>query len=126
MELQKYGCNLHIEVMKNKKLSFLMLMVSFVWWTLMVSAVQMLLQPMLGPVITLVLAQFLSLWVSTYINGSYAAFYCAVSRPEGMDDLMDNMRSRMREMGMSDSDIHDAGSGPKETDERSDGDDELK
>ena len=110
------------EVMKDKKLSFLMLMVSFVWWSLAVTAAQWILQPLLGSVITLVAAQFLSLWVSTYINASYAAFYRAVSCPAGMDDLMDNLRSRMRQMGMSDSDIHDAGFGPKEEEHHSDGD----
>jgi len=114
------------EVMKNKKFSFLMLMVSFVWWSLTVSVVQMLLQPMLGPVITLVLAQFLSLWVSTYINAAYASFYCAVSHPDGMDDLMNNMRDRMRQMGMSDSDIREAGFGSGKTDGQSDGEDELQ
>jgi len=111
------------EVMKDKKLSFLMLMVSFVWWSLAVTAAQFLLQPLLGTVLTLVAAQFFSLWVSTYINASYAAFYRAVTRPEGMDDLMDNMRSRMRDMGMSENDIHDAGFGPKD---ESNGDDELQ
>ena len=110
------------EVMKDKKLSFLMLMVSFVWWSLAVTAAQWILQPLFGSVITLVAAQFFSLWVSTYINASYAAFYRAVTRAEGMDDLMNNMRSRMRQMGMSDSDIHDAGFGPKEDEHHSDGD----
>ena len=114
------------EVMKNKKLSFLMLMVSFVWWSLALWAVQMFMQPMLGSVITLVAAQFLSLWISTYVNASYAAFYCAVSTPTGMDGLMNNMRSRMREMGMSESDIHDAGFGEKEQSTENNGDDELQ
>ena len=112
--------------MEGKKLSFMVLMLSFVWWSLAVSAAQFMLQPLVGSVLTLVIAQFFSLWVSTYINASYAAFYRAVTRRQGMDDLMNNMRSRMREMGMSDSDIHDAGFAPENDPDPSDGDDVLK
>lgn len=110
------------EIMKDKKLSYLMLMVSFIWWSLLTSVLQMLLQPMLGVVITLVAAQFMSLAISTYMNASYAAFYCAVAHPGGTEQLMGAMRARMREMGMSDSDIDQAGFGQQ--DQRDDGDEE--
>ena len=97
------------ETMKDKKLSYLMLMVSFVWWSLLTTVMQMVLQPILGVVITLVAAQFMSLAISTYMNASYAAFYCAVTRPGGTEPLLGAMRQKMREMGMSDSDIDEAG-----------------
>ena len=111
------------ETMKDKKLSYLMLMVSFVWWSLMTTAVQIVLQPMAGAVITMVVAQFMTLAITTYINASCAAFYCAATRPGGADALLDVMRARMREMGMSDSDIDQAGFG-KQEEEGTDGSEE--
>lgn len=104
------------EVMKNKKLSYFMLQLSFVALSILISFVQMLLGGLLGTVLTLVAAQFMSLALSTYMSASYAAFYCALSRPEGMDDLMNVMRSRMREAGMSEEDIHGFGYGEKPDD----------
>ena len=101
------------ETMKDKKLSYLMLMVSFVWWSLLTTIVQLVLQPMLGVVITLVVAQFMSLALSTYMNASYAAFYCAITRPGGTEALLGAMRERIREMGMTDGDIDEAGFGEK-------------
>ena len=65
----------------------------------------MLLSGMLGAVLTLVAAQFMSLVLSTYMNASYAAFYCSVSKPGGAEDLLNAMRTKMREMGMSDEEI---------------------
>lgn len=102
------------ELMKDKKLSYLMLMVSFVWWSLLTTVVQLVLQPMLGVVVTLVAAQFMSLALSTYINASYASFYCAITRPGGTEQLLGAMRERMREMGMTDSDINEAGFGERD------------
>lgn len=104
------------EVMKNKKLSYFMLQLSFVALSILISFAQMLLGGLLGTVLTLVAAQFMSLALNTYMSASYAAFYCAISRPEGMDDLMNVMRSRMREAGMSEEDIHSFGYGEKPDD----------
>ena len=111
------------EVMKDKKFSFFMLMVSFVGWSLLLSAAQMLLSGMLGAVLTLVAAQFMSLVLSTYMNASYAAFYCSVSKPGGAEDLLNAMRTKMREMGMSDEEIHEAGFMPKDEEKSDNGGD---
>lgn len=97
------------EVMKDKKMSYLMLMISFVGWSLMISAAQLLLGGLLGPVLTMVAAQFLSLMVTTYMNASCAAFYRVASHPDGVDEVLNATRRRMKEMGMSDSDIDASG-----------------
>lgn len=101
------------EVMKEKgrKLSYLMLLISFVGWNLLISIVQVLLAGLAGTVITLVAAQFMTLMLNTYINASCAAYYFAISHTEGMDDLIGTMRRRMRQAGISDSDINAAGFG---------------
>lgn len=98
-------------VMKDKKMTYFMLLVSFVGWNLLISMAQILMLGLVGQVITLVAAQFMSLAVSTYMNASCAAFYRAVSHPDGMGELLVSMRSRMRQAGMSESDIDAAGFG---------------
>lgn len=104
-------------VMKDKKFAFFMLEISFVGWSLLISVAQMLLGGMLGTVLMLVAAQFMSLALSVYINASCAAFYRAVSHPEGMGELYTTMRNRMRQAGMSDSDINATGFGAPQEDE---------
>ena len=101
------------EVMKVKgrKPSYFMLLISFVGWNLLISMVQLLMFGMVGTVITLVAAQFMSLALNTYVNASCAAYYFSVSHPEGMDDLITTMRRRMKQAGISDSDINAAGFG---------------
>lgn len=97
------------ETMKDKKMSYLMLMISFVGWSLLINASQLLLGGLLGPIITMVAAQFLSLWVTTYMNASCAAFYRAASHPDGVDEVLEATRRRMKAMGMSDSEIDASG-----------------
>ncbi len=96
---------------KGRKMSYLMLLISFVGWNLLISFVQLLISGMFGAVITMVAAQFMTLAVNTYINASCAAYYFSVSHPDGMGDLFANMRRRMKQAGISDSDISAAGFG---------------
>ena len=96
---------------KGRKPSYFMLLISFVGWNLLISMAQLLLSGMLGAVITMVAAQFMSLALTTYINASSAAFYHAVSQKDGLDDLFATMRRRMKQAGISDSDISAAGFG---------------
>ena len=96
---------------KGRKMSYLMLLISFIGWNLLVSIAQLLISGIFGSVITMVAAQFMTLAVNTYVNASCAAYYFAISQASGMDDLMDNMRRRMREAGISDNDINAAGFG---------------
>ena len=88
--------------MQHMKMSYFMLQLSFVGWNLLVNLVQMFLLD-INPVISLVVAQFLSLMVTTYLNASNAVFYTAVSREKGMEKLVGEARSHMRQMGMDDS-----------------------
>jgi len=111
------------ETMKDKKFSYFMLMASFIGLSLLVTLAQLLLQGLVGAVITLVVVQFASLAVSTYMNASSAAFYCAVTKVGGVNELLDAMRMKMREMGMDDSDIHEAGFAPQDDNTPDDGGD---
>ena len=99
---------------KGRKMSYLMLLISFVGWNLLISFAQILLSGMFGTVITLVAAQFMTLALNTYINASCAAYYFSISDENGMGDLFENMRRRMKQAGISDSDIRAAGFGGKD------------
>jgi len=99
------------QVMKGRKGSYFMLLISFIGWNLLITMAQLLLGGMLGTVLTLVAAQFMSLALNVYINASSAAFYRAISTEDGMNDLVDTMRRRMRQAGISDDDISAAGFG---------------
>lgn len=101
---------------KGRKPSYFLLLISFVGWNLLISMAQFFLASMLGTVITLVAAQFMSLALTTYINASCAAFYHAVSQPDGLGDLFATMRRRMKQAGISDSDISAAGFGRPQDD----------
>ena len=113
------------EAMKDKKFSYFMLMVSFVVWSLLIPMAQLLVQGMLGVVIALVAAQFLSLVINAYMNAACAAFYCSVTKPGGVNELLDAMRVKMREMGMSDEEIHEAGFVPQDENKPDEGDDAM-
>ena len=114
------------ETMKDKKMAYFMLLLSFVGWSLLVTMADVLLVGLLNPVVAMVAGQFLSLALNTYINASCAAFYGAVSRPQGMDEIMRGLRSRLREMGMDDEALEQAGlNGEEPEDEtKSDGGEE--
>ena len=105
------------ETMKTLKMSYFMLQLSFVGWNLLVSLIQIFLMD-INPVIALVAAQFMSLMVSAYLNASSAVFYCAATRDGGMEKLVGEARSSMRQMGMDDSAFDQA-----EDDDRLDGGD---
>ena len=96
---------------KGRKMSYLMLLISFVGWNLLISMAQLVVASMAGTVIMLVAAQFMSLALNTYVNASCAAYYFALSHTNGMDDLVATMRRRMKQAGISDSDINAAGFG---------------
>jgi len=102
------------EVMKGRKGTYFMLLISFVGWNLLISIVQMMLGGMLGTVLMLVAAQFMTLALNTYINAATAAFYNAFATEYGVRDLYDTMRRRMRQAGISDNEISAAGFGDGE------------
>lgn len=106
------------ESMKNMKGSYFLLIISFVGWTLLANVLQMLLMDING-VAALVAAQCAQLLISTYMTASCAAFYRTVSTPEGMDAAMGDMRSRLRQMGVDDSQMD---FGPKNDDSSPDDD----
>ena len=100
---------------KGRKPGYLMLLISFEGWNLLISIVQILLLGMVGTVVTLVAAQFMSLMLTVYMNASCAAFYYPLSSADGLDDLVSTVRSRMRQAGISETDINAAGFGERDT-----------
>ena len=99
------------EMMKGRKASYFMLMISFIGWSLVISFGLTLLGGVVGRVVLDVVAQFAQVALNTYIAASSAAFYNAFVRENGVEDLVDFMRRRMREAGMSENDISAAGFG---------------
>lgn len=109
-------------VMKNMKMAYFMLMISFIGWSLLASVAQMLLLEV-NTVIALVAAQFMQLAISTYMNGACAAFFLTVGSEDGLGTAKREMRSRMREMGMDESAIDAAGLGEEPEEAKNDSDD---
>ena len=72
------------ETMKDKKLSYFILELSFVGWLLAALFSQMLLDG-ISPILGLVVSQFIQLYMTTYLNASCSSFYLAASVPQGMD-----------------------------------------
>ncbi len=97
-------------VMQNLKMSYFSLVLSFIGWMLLANVAEMLLMGM-SMVVALVAAQFMQLAISTYMNGAVAAFFEAVSSPDGMRAARRMMRERLRQMGMDDQAIAQAGFG---------------
>ncbi len=85
--------------MKDLKLSYFVLMLSFYGWIILAMIAQMLLAS-ISMIVALVAAQFMQLAISTYMNGACASFYLTVSSPEGMDAAKSEMSSRLQQMGM--------------------------
>ena len=101
--------------MKEMKLAYFSLIISFIGWSLLANVAQMLLMSF-GVVIALVAAQFMQVAISAYMNAACASFFLTVSSEDGMDRARRQMRDRLRQMGMDDSAIDRAGFGEKPAD----------
>lgn len=102
--------------MKEMKLAYFSLIISFIGWSLLANVAQMLLMSF-GVVIALVAAQFMQVAISAYMNAACASFFLTVASEDGMNRGRRQMRDRLRQMGMDDSDINRAGFGEKSADE---------
>lgn len=102
--------------MKEMKLAYFSLIISFIGWSLLANVAQMLLMSF-GVVIALVAAQFMQVAISAYMNAACASFFLTVASEDGMNRARRQMRDRLRQMGMDDSDINRAGFGEKLADE---------
>lgn len=102
--------------MKEMKLAYFSLIISFIGWSLLANVAQMLLMSF-GVVIALVAAQFMQVAISAYMNAACASFFLTVASEDGMNRARRQMRDRLRQMGMDDSDINRAGFGEKSVDE---------
>lgn len=101
--------------MKEMKLAYFSLIISFIGWSLLANVAQMFLMSF-GVVIALVAAQFMQVAISAYMNAACASFFLTVSSRDGMDRARRQMRDRLRQMGMDDSAIDRAGFGEKPAD----------
>ncbi len=86
------------QAMADKKMSYFILLVSFLGWLLMANAVQIMLLSF-GPIIAMVAAQFVELFRITYTNAAVSAFYLAVSHAGGIADAKKEADSFMRQIG---------------------------
>ena len=102
--------------MKEMKLAYFSLIISFIGWSLLANVAQMFLMSF-GVVIALVAAQFMQVAISAYMNAACASFFLTVASEDGMNRARRQMRDRLRQMGMDDSDINRAGFGEKPADE---------
>ena len=102
--------------MKEMKMAYFSLIISFIGWSLLANVAQMLLMSF-GVVIALVAAQFMQVAISAYMNAACASFFLTVASEDGMNRARRQMRDRLRQMGMDDSDINRAGFGEKSADE---------
>lgn len=101
--------------MKEMKLAYFSLIISFIGWSLLANVAQMLLMSF-GVVIALVAAQFMQVAISAYMNAACASFFLTVASEDGMNRARRQMRDRLRQMGMDDSAIDRAGFGEKPAD----------
>ena len=102
--------------MKEMKLAYFSLIISFIGWSLLANVAQMFLMSF-GVVIALVAAQFMQVAISAYMNAACASFFLTVASEDGMNRARRQMRDRLRQMGMDASDINRAGFGEKSADE---------
>ena len=96
--------------MKEMKMAYFSLIISFIGWSLLANVAQMFLMSF-GVVIALVAAQFMQVAISAYMNAACASFFLTVSSENGMSSARRQMRDRLRQMGMDDSAIDRAGFG---------------
>ena len=101
--------------MKEMKLAYFSLIISFIGWSLLANVAQMLLMSF-GVVIALVAAQVMQVAISAYMNAACASFFLTVSSEDGMNSARRQMRDRLRQMGMDDSAIDRAGFGERPAD----------
>ena len=101
--------------MKEMKLAYFSLIISFIGWSLLANVAQMLLMSF-GMVIALVAAQFMQVAISAYTHAACASFFLTVTSEDGMNSARRQMRDRLRQMGMDDSAIDRAGFGEKPAD----------
>ena len=85
------------EVMADKKLSLMMLLLSFIGWALLALAVQVMLLGF-GVIIAMVAYQFVDLVRVTYMNAAVTAFYMASSRTEGMEKAKEEADEFVKEL----------------------------
>ena len=101
--------------MKEMKLAYFSLIISFIGWSLLANVAQMLLMSF-GVVIALVAAQFMQVAISAYMNAACASFFLTVASEDGMNRARRQMRDRLRQMGMDDGAIDRAGFGERPAD----------
>lgn len=100
-------------LMDGRKMEYFMLIISFVGWSLLANAAQLLLMD-INMVLALVAAQFMQLAIAVYMNGACAAFYLVYGKPDGAQGLKRQMGKRLREMGVDETRIRQMGYGEEE------------
>ncbi|MDD3214684.1 MAG: DUF975 family protein [Eubacteriales bacterium] len=90
--------NFSKQAMKNQKMNYLLLYLSFIGWLLMAMISEMLLGG-ISVILALVVSQFIQLYMTTYLNAATASFYLAVSSPDGMAKTQAEAAAWLRSIG---------------------------
>ncbi|MDD3410098.1 MAG: DUF975 family protein [Eubacteriales bacterium] len=83
------------ETMNGLKMSFFVLELSFIGWSIASMIVQLLLYDV-NVILALVVSQFVSLFIAAYMNGACAAFYHVVSAQGGVGSAQAEFNDWMR------------------------------
>jgi len=75
--------NLSKQAMKDQKMSYLLLELSFIGWLIAAMFSELLLSGV-SVILALVASMFIQLYMATYLNAACASFFLAASAPDGM------------------------------------------
>lgn len=84
--------------MQDKKLSYMMLQLSFLWWLVGALLCESLLSG-ISPILGMVVSQFIQLFMAAYLNAASAGFYLAASMPGGMERAQAEATHWLQRMG---------------------------
>lgn len=87
------------ETMTGLKASFFSLMLSFIGWSFLANALQLMIMDV-NSILSIMVGLFMQVWISTYVNAAVASFYLTVSSEQGMQTAQREMEQRMRDMGI--------------------------
>lgn len=103
--------NFSKQAMKNQKMNYLILYLSFIGWMLASIVSEMLLSG-ISVILALVASQFIQLYMTTYLSTATACFYLAVATPDGMAKAQAEAIAWLRSIGWPGRRPFGGGSGP--------------
>lgn len=93
------------KTMQGLKASYFSLLLSFIGWSFLANALQLMLMDV-NSILSIMVGLFMQVWISTYVNAAIASFYLTVSSEKGMQTAQREMEQRMRDMGIDPSQMN--------------------